>query len=164
MKKFFFLLSIIIFTLSTMAEGTPNVIVHKSNGGHWAWLNLYNDILYTPAEDESHPATLECTGSGFSSCRVPRFNAFASASLPEAISAQAENAIRDAINDLILQSEKFGAKGTMKGQTSKTIAVANPGTRGYKTYFIKAQWDYAPNGEGVMYIYVTQSDLLNNKR
>lgn len=164
MKKIFLLLSMITMIFATMARDTPYVVVHKSNGGHWAWLNLYNDILYTPSNGEGQPATLDCTGAGYSSCRVPRFNAYACTSIPEVLSAQAQNAIADAINMLIKESEELGARGTYSGQKSKTIAVSNTASRGYDTYFVKAVWNYGSDGEGTMYIYVNQSDLLNARR
>ena len=59
MKKLLFLLSACLIGFSVYAEGDkPIVIIHKTNGGYWAWLNLYNDILYTPSLDENTPATL----------------------------------------------------------------------------------------------------------
>lgn len=164
MKKIFLLLSMITMFFATMAKETPYVIVHKSNGGFWAWLNLYNDILYTPSADETQPATLECTGAGFSFCRVPRADVFATNSLNQMLSYAEQNAIADAINNLIEESENMGSRGIMSGQKSRTVAITNSSNaKGCQTYFVKGVWEYSNSGEGTMRIYVNKSNLLSGR-
>ncbi|MCQ2283626.1 MAG: hypothetical protein MJZ57_01850 [Bacteroidales bacterium] len=163
MKKLFLLLSMISIVLGTMAEGQPNVIVHKSNGGFWAWLNLYNEITYTTSDVEGVPAQLNCFGSGFSACRLPRFSTYPSTAIPEVLSENAEIAITNAINELIAESELDGSKGVYSGRRSKTVAVARTSRKGFDTYFVNATWNYTKDGEGTMNIYVSQSNILNTK-
>lgn len=166
MKKLLLILSVCLMGLSVYAEGDkPIVIIHKSNGGYWAWLNLYNDIMYIPSEDGIQPAMLECTGAGFSACRVPRQNSFMVVNNPgHQNGINFDSMITDAINEIIAKSEENGTRGSLQGTASKQIAVRN-NTRGggFKTYVVKGVWKYNAYGEGTMNIYLERSDVLNHR-
>lgn len=152
MKKLLLLLGLCTITFGLWAKDKPYVVVHKSNGGYWAWLNLYNDITYTPSTDENVPATLECIGSGWSFCRVPRvsMNDFTAISGGGGRTDGNQTAIIDAINKIIEESEALGKKGNLKGTTSKTIATSNG-----RVYFVKGTWSYNSYGEGDITFYVS---------
>lgn len=168
MKKLFLILGLVTISFAVWAEGDlPTIIIHKSNGGVQAWFNHYNDVLYTPG-DENTPARLDCTGAGNSSCRVPRNNA---ATL-FAVSPASHNGtslnpnlmplFADAVNEIIETSERSVAAGNLQGSQSKSIAVRNNST-GLDTYFVKGQWSYGRNGNGTLHIYINQSDLLRRR-
>ena len=165
MKKLLLILSVCLMGLSVYAEGDrPIVIIHKSNGGYWAWLNLYNDILYTPSEDGIQPAMLECTGAGWSACRVPRQNTFMVVNnTGQQNNLNFGNMISDAINEIIAKSEENGQRGALQGSTCKKIAVRNATRGGFDTYFIHGAWRYNAYGEGYLNIYINQSNILNHR-
>ncbi len=165
MKKLLLILSVCLMGLSVYAEGDkPIVIIHKSNGGYWAWLNLYNDIMYVPSEDGVQPAMLECTGAGFSACRVPRQNSFMVVNNPgHQNGINFDSMITDAINEIIAKSEENGQRGSLQGSTTKKVAVRNATRGGFDTYFIQGAWKYNAYGEGYLKIYLNRSDLLNNR-
>ncbi len=72
MKKIFLFIGLTVMTFGAFAEKVPSVIVNKGNGGWTALLNLYNYVTFTPAElSASGVGQLDCTGSGFTACRVP---------------------------------------------------------------------------------------------
>lgn len=165
MKKIFLLLGLSMLTICTWAKEVPSVIVHKANGAYWAWLNLYNEILYTPAGEDGTPARLDCTGSGFSACRVPNVNNL------NYSTTQADNrrktpttaeqqAFANAINEILAYSEQMGEQGHRAGSTSKTVAIPS-GTRGLnKVFHIKATWNYNQRGEGDISIYITENNTI----
>ena len=169
MKKFIFLLCMGLLVVGFNAKAAkPDIIVHKSNGGYWAWLNLYNDIKYTPS-DENSPAMLECMGAGYSRCRVPNVGAYmdntgvhfggAGSNVNYGVSSK----FAEAVNEIIQYSEEQGAKGYYSGSKSHIIAVVNTKTRSLgstNTYFVKGSWQYNKYGEGYLYIYITKSDIL----
>ena len=167
MKKLLLIATVCMLSLSLYAENEkPFVIIHKSNGGWWAWLNLYNEIVYTPSVDEFTPAMLDCTGAGFSACRVPKQNLFSTnnpyARIPSGIDLSP--LICDAINEIIAKSEETGARGIRQGSASKQIAVRNNSRGGsLDTYVVKGVWSYNAYGEGTMKIYLDKSDLLNHR-
>lgn len=164
MKKLLFLLSVCLIGFSVYAEGDkPIVIIHKTNGGYWAWLNLYNDILYTPSMEENTPATLDCSGAGWSACRVPRQNTYTmncAGQVPSAIAPL----ISDAINEILAKSEERGSRGSLRGSASKTIALRGNSNNGYDTYVVQGEWKYNAYGEGTVMIYLTRSDILQYRR
>ena len=166
MKRFLLIATVCLMGFSLYATGDkPIVIIHKSNGGWWAWLNLYNEILYTPSLDEETPATLDCMGAGFSSCRVPRQNSFMLNNIGgSSTGVDISPLVCDAINEIIAKSEENGTRGSLQGTASKQIAVRN-NTRGggFKTYVVKGVWKYNAYGEGVMNIYLERSDVLNHR-
>ena len=153
MKRLFLLFGALFIACSVWAVGElPTIIIHKSDGGPWAFLNLYNDILYTPSADQSQPARLDCMGPGYSSCRVPRGNAFAIS--PSTLNNPTLNPVFvDAINQIIEVSERESSNGCMRGSQSKKIAVN--GNRGMETYAVKGTWQCDSRGGCTMYIYVT---------
>jgi len=154
MKRVLLLFGALFLACSVWATGDlPTIIIHKSNGGPWAFLNLYNDILYTPAQDEEHPATLDCTGAGYSSCRVPRNNALSLYSQGVTGNSDLSPMFVDAINQIIEVSERETSNGCMRGTQSKKIAVN--GNRGMDTYAVKGTWQCDSRGGCTMYIYVT---------
>ena len=165
MKKLLLIASVCLMGLSLYAENDkPLVIIHKSNGGYWAWLNLYNDILYTPALDEETPATLDCTGAGWSACRVPRQNTYTMNSLNRVPNGlDISPLVNDAINEIIEISEDH-TRGTQRGSISKKIAVQdNTRGGGMVTYIVQGVWSYNAYGEGTLKIYLHNSDILNHR-
>ena len=164
MKKLLLILSVCLMGVSLYAEGDqPLVIVHKSNGGYWAWLNLYNDIMYVPSEDGIQPAMLECSGAGFSSCRVPRQTILHANYPTHPNNVDLNGMITDAINEIIAKSEENGQRGVLQGSNCKKIAVRNCTRGGMDTYFIQGAWKYNSRGEGYIKIYISQSDILNHR-
>lgn len=164
MKKLLFILSVCSIGFGAYAEGDkPIVIIHKTNGGYWAWLNLYNDILYTPSLDELTPATLDCSGAGWSACRVPRQSTY-TMNCAGLQGSSISPMIADAINEIIAKSEERGSRGTLHGSASKTIATRGSSGNGYDTYVVQGEWKYNTYGEGEIKIYLTQSDLLRYRR
>ena len=157
MKRIFLLFGALFLACSVWAKGDlPTIIIHKSDGGPWAFLNLYNDILYTPAQDDTHPATLDCTGSGYSACRVPRNNALSYAT-SQIFTPTLNPIFIDAINQIIEASEQSASRGAMHGTQSKKIAVN--GNRGIETYAVKGTWDYNSRNGCTMYVYITPLNL-----
>lgn len=157
MKRIFLLFGALFLACSVWAKGDlPTIIIHKSDGGPWAFLNLYNDILYTPSQDETHPATLDCTGSGYSACRVPRNSALSFTTSP-VVNPALSPVFTDAINQIIEASEQQASRGSMRGTQSKKIAVT--GSRGTDTYAITGTWEYNTRGGCTMYIYITRITL-----
>lgn len=166
MKKIFLLLGMVSLVFGLMAKEVPNVIVHKSDGGHQAVLNLYNDIKYTPSTTEGVPATLDCSGKGWSYCRVPVNALGITANTSINTSARREGttaetkAFVDAINSIIENSEKLLESGTLSGSQSITVAIpSNSRTSKYTTYYVKGQWSYNKEGNGVLKFFITQSPL-----
>ncbi|MBQ6070409.1 MAG: hypothetical protein IKQ75_00530 [Bacteroidales bacterium] len=158
MKRVLLLFGAMFLACSVWATGElPTIIIHKSNGGPWAFLNLYNDILYTPAQDEEHPATLDCTGSGYSSCRVPRNNALSLCSQGAIGNPNLSPMFADVINQIIEISEREASNGCTRGSQSKKIAIQ--AGRGTETYAVKGSWQYDSRGGCTMYIYVTPLSL-----
>lgn len=159
MKKLFLLLSICAISFTMMASNVTSIIVTKSHGGLTAIFNLYNSIVYTPAQS-NNMATLNCYGSGFSFCRVPT-TTLAPTNNGTAIDANTYAQIIHAINDLIEMSETEANNGVLNGQQSKKIAVQSTTHRGFDTYCIKGVWNYQANGDGTMRFTVSTTDILN---
>lgn len=167
MKKIFLLIGLSILTMSLWAEGQPSVIIHKSNGGEWAWLNLYNDILYTPSLEPGAPAHLDCTGRGFSLCRVPRDNSLqANATSPAARQTEMTEAdqvaLADAINAIIEASENALQNGRTSGTLSRTIVTPTQVRGINKTFCVRGTWSQTERngGECTIYIYITEASSL----
>lgn len=167
MKKIFLLIGLSILTCSLWAEGLPSIIIHKTNGGEWAWLNLYNDIYYTPSTEPGVPARLDCTGRGYSACRVPRDNNIQVANVlhpnefTETTAAE-QLAICNAINKIIEASETELVKGRNTGSTSQTIVVPTAVRGINKTFCVKGQWAPTPrtDGETTLYVYINAVPTL----
>ncbi len=166
MKKLLLLATVCLMGFGLYAESEqPIVIIHKSNGGWWAWLNLYNEIVYTPQLDELTPATLDCMGAGFSSCRVPRQNTYMLSDLGgSSCNINISPLINDAINEIIAKSEDYGTRGTLRGTASKKIAVrSNNRDGGMETFVVKGSWSYNAYGEGTMKISILKLDVLDHR-
>lgn len=161
MKKLFLFIGMIAFSFSLWATGElPTIIIEKKNGGEWAWLNLYNVITYTPASEDNPIARLDCSGAGFSSCRIPRANIYVPGNATINSNPSLGAMFADAINQIIEASEKNVENGIVQGSQSKKIAVTNKRSTGFDTYFVKGNWNYNAKGDGVMTITLTQSNLL----
>ncbi len=166
MKKLLLLVSICLIGISaSFAEDDPAIIVRKYNGGWWAWLNLYNRVEYTPSTDGG-PAILECSGKGFSFCRVPSasFNYVLGSTNNGTVNMtpQVNARLIDAVNQLIEQSENRGSKGVTNGTASTKIAVQGSSKK-VDTYVVKAKWSYNQYGEGTVNIYIDKLNLLQRQ-
>lgn len=163
MKKLFLLLSICTTAFGLMAKEVPYVIIHKSNGGYQAFLNLYNEIIYTPSAEENVPANLECFGKGWSFCRVPR-NSFgtsaAISSIPNANDPAVQSGIISAVNQIIEYSENVAQKGTISGSKSVTFSPITS-CKATAAYFVKGVWSYNKFGEGTLSVYVNYGNISN---
>lgn len=165
MKKLFVLFTLGLAFFSLTANATPrypDIIVNKHDGGWSALLNLYNDVVYTPSEGGDIAGTLDCSGLGYSACRVPRVNALG----PQLLTLQVPNSaieskLLDAVNDLIVTSEKAVEKGTLNGSSSKTISVTGATRNDTKTFCVKCEWHYNSNGDAVIYIYLNRTDIYS---
>lgn len=160
MKKIFLLAAVFCMVFSLYAREQPNVIVHKSNGGYLAWLNLYNDIDYTPSPDGIEPARLNCTGSGWSFCRVPHISmgSFQSSFTPNQNWTAVNKACVSAINEIIEFSEARSRAGNNQGSKSITLSVPTQ-NRGFNTtYVVKGEWRYNQYGEGDLYVFISVFD------
>jgi len=183
MKKFLLIIGLSIFSFSVFAEKVPAVIVNKTQGGLTAILNLYNYVIYTPASLTSTGcAQLDCSGSGFSACRVPNCS-----SMPVNTGISVVNiddagillSFKNAINDVILQYETaleqynqaISTSGLPKGVSlptvyTKTIAMAgSSGTFGKKskvdTYVIRGVVTANTSNSSTMKIYIEKVDFNN---
>ncbi len=162
MKKLLLVVSVCLVGFNLYAGGgRPFLIIHKSNGGWWAWLNLYNEITYTPSLSDSEPARLECSGAGFSACRVS--NQILSGAVNPGASLAVGNLLPDAINCLIEKSEESGQRGVLQGADCKKVAVRNATRGGFDTYFVQGTWSYNAYGEGTITIYLNTSDILDRR-
>jgi len=157
MKKIFLLMSALVMAFSLSAKKLPNVIVHKSNGGWLAWLNLYDEINYTPGSDESAPATLDCSGAGWSFCRVPyvSLGELRSISNTNVNTMAANNAFCNAINQIIEYSENRSRDGLNQGSKSITVSIPSNSRSSNVTFAVKGEWQYNSYGEGTLKIYIT---------
>ena len=157
MKRLLIFVSLISMVLGMTAREYPDVIVRKHNGGFWAIFNLYNDIVYTPADGEGGLAELDCSGNGFSFCRVPMLATGGSGREDPAET----QAITNAINDLIEFSETRTPSETRLANNVHSVTVAIPasGNRGPRYLQLRAVWDYEPNGDCEMRI--TIQDVTN---
>ena len=162
MKRFFLFLATFAMVFSLSAKQQPFVIVHKSNGGYLAWLNLYNDITYTPSSDETVPATLDCSGAGWSFCRVPHVSMgeFRSISSTTANVVAANDAFANTINEIIAFSETQSRGGSTQGSKSITVAVPSNDRSGNAVFSVMGKWQYNSYGEGDLYIYITPVSSL----
>ena len=135
------------------ARQYPDVIVRKHNGGFWAIFNLYNDVVYTPADGEGGLAELDCSGNGFSFCRVPML-ATGGNSGREDVAEQ--RALTNAVNQILEFSENMTPEQTRLANNSYVVTVSLPATtnRGQLFYQVKGVWSYESNGDCVMRITI----------
>ena len=158
MKRFLIFVSLISLVMGMTAREYPNVIVRKHNGGFWAIFNLYNDIVYTPADGEGGFAELDCSGNGFSFCRVPML-ATGGGSGREDIAEQ--RAITNAVNEILEYSENLSPSQTLLANNSHVVTVSLPATtnRGPLYLQVKGVWSYETNGDCMMKISI--KDVTN---
>lgn len=178
MKKILFLIGLSILTFGAFAEKVPSVIVNKSQGGFTAIFNLYNYVSFSPGEVNSDGiGHLDCSGSGFSACRVPNCNAL-NINEGNSVSVETEssklNSLKLAINDVIQQYEtalENNAAAVAAGTPTKavpttytkTIATKGNGKGGKQkteTYVVKGVVKTTDNAS-MMTIYIEKTNLLS---
>ena len=179
MKKLLFIIGLSVMAFGAFAEKVPSVVVNKYNGGWTAILNLYNYVNYTPAEaSPTGIAQLDCSGSGFTACRVPNCTALDvnnGNSVIHITDAGKLTAFQQAINDVIVQYETAveqsivsHANNNEKGVSvpttyTKTIAIATgPGT-GYgkkkDTYVVRGVVKSSTANTSTLEIYIEKVEL-----
>lgn len=159
MKRFFLFIAAFAMAFSLSAKKQPFVIVHKSNGGYLAWLNLYDDINYTPSNDETVPATLDCSGAGWSFCRVPHVSMGEFRSINTTNASATNTAFTNAINEIIEYSETHSRGGVTQGSKSITVSIPSNNRSGNSFFAVKGEWQYNSYGEGDLYIYISPLPL-----
>lgn len=164
MRKLFIFVCLISMVLGMTAREYPEVIVRKHNGGFWAIFNLYNDIVYTPADGEGGLAELDCSGNGFSFCRVPMLATGNHSSREDLAESRA---ITNAVNEIINHSEQMTPEQTRlsNNRHSVTVAVPRTGNRSPLYLQVKGVWGYESNGDCVMKITIDDvTDVYNQTR
>lgn len=177
MKKILLFIGLSMFTFGAFAEKVPSVIVHKSQGGVTAILNLYNYVSYTPAElTPTGVGELDCSGSGFTACRVPNCGSVTvnEGNSTNIVSDQSElNAFLAGINDVISQYESAQNQNSSTGVNirsnipstySKKIAFSKT-TKGstrpkMETYVVKGVVTSSTNNSSIMKIYIEKVNIL----
>ena len=181
MKKILFLIGLSIITFGAFAGKVPTVVVNKSQGGFTAIFNLYNYVSYSPAEVNSDGiGHLDCSGNGFSACRVPSCNAL-NVNNGNSVFVETEssklNSFTLAINDVIQQYETalennaaavaagYPAKAIPTTYT-KTIATAAKGSgklvkKKTETYVVRGVVTASTANTSTMKIYIEKINLLN---
>ena len=181
MKKLLLFIGLTIFTFSAFAEKVPAVVVNKYNGGWTAILNLYNYVTYTPAElSATGIGQLDCSGGGFTACRVPNCTHLtvndggAATSISESSKV---NALQTAINNVIIQYEaaqEHSMDASVKPNASKgssipsvytkTIAFANNAggskTNQTETYVVRGVVTASDANSSTMKIYIEKVNIL----
>ena len=181
MKKILFLIGLSILSFGAFAEKVPSVIVNKSQGGFTAIFNLYNYVSYTPAEVSANGVGhLDCSGTGFSACRIPNCNAL-NVINGNTISVETEsgklNSFKLAINDVIQQYEtalENNAAAAAAGKPTKAIpttytkaiAFTSKGTsksskKKTETYVVRGIVKTSTTNTSTMTIYIEKTNLLN---
>ena len=150
-----------IVSQNTQADSIPNVIVHKSDdGGLRAHFYGYKEVTYTPSSELNGPANLDCSGTGWTYCRVPSSSFSFDTPTRNNTSNSTENkAIENAINKIIEYSETLLDRGTLSGSKTFVLAV---GSNEY--YSVKGNWEYNKHGEGDLYIYIKIGNNLSRTK
>lgn len=180
MKKILFIIGLSILTFGAFAEKVPSIIINKSQGGVTAIFNLYNYVSYTPAEVEPNGiGHLDCSGSGFSACRVPNCNAL-NVINGNAVSVEMDagmlNAFKVAINDVIQQYEtalENNAAAIASGKSpkavpmtySKTVAFASKNgcktsKKKSETYVVRGVVTASTTSSSTMKIYIEKTNIF----
>lgn len=179
MKKFFLIFGLSVFSLAAFAEGIPSVSVNKSQGGWTAILNMYNYVSYTPAESSPDGiAQLNCSGNGFSFCRIPNCTSITvsdGSEMKEINDISKVNTLVSAINNVIDQlaennaeTETNSARRTSTTQDVKTkkVAISNPSAKNRAkcdTYVVKGVSSNNRSADTqTVKIYIDKVDLLGN--
>ena len=180
MKKILFLIGLSILTFGAFAEKVPTVIVNKSQGGFTAIFNLYNYVSYTPAEVSANGVGhLDCSGTGFSACRIPNCNAL-NVNDDNSVFVVREsskiNAFVIAMNDVIQQYETAlennaaaiasGAPAKAIPMTyTKTLAFTNKGIGKHgktqtETFVVRGVVKNSSKNTSTMTIYIEKTNFL----
>ena len=180
MKKTLLLIGLSILTFGAFAEKVPSVIVNKSQGGFTAIFNLYNYVSYTPAEVSANGVGhLDCTGTGFSACRIPNCCAL-NVINGNSVSVETESgkllSFKNAINDVIQQYEtalENNASAIASGTAikavpttyTKTIAFATKGVgklekKKTETYVVRGVVTSSTSNASTMKIYIEKTNFL----
>lgn len=181
MKKFFLIIGLSVFSLATFAEGIPSVSVNKSQGGWTAILNMYNYVSYTPAESSPDGiAQLNCSGNGFSFCRIPNCTSISvndGSEMKEITDVSKVNTLISAVNSVIdrlaennsdTETEANTARRTSTSQYVKTkkVAFSNPSAKNRAkcdTYVVKGVSSNNRSADAqTVTIYIDKVDLLGN--
>ena len=181
MKKILFLIGLSFITFGAFAGKAPSVIVNKSQGGFTAIFNLYNYVSYSPAEVNSDGiGHLDCSGNGFSACRVPNCNAL-NVNNGNSVFVETEsgklNSFKMAINDVIQQYEtalENNAAAIASGSSAKaipttytkTLSIAAKGNGKFgkqktETYVVRGVVTAGKANTSTMKIYIEKTNLLN---
>ena len=178
MKKFLLLIGLSIFTFGAFAEKVPAVIVNKSQGGFTAIFNLYNYVSYTPAEVSANGVGhLDCSGTGFTACRLPNCNALnvnSGNSFAAETDASKLQSFKNAINDVIqqyetaLENNAAATHSTSKGVPTtytKTIAFSAKGSgkigkTKMETYVVRGVVTSSTASTSTMKIYIERVPVL----
>ena len=181
MKKTLLLIRLSILTFGAFAEKVPSVIVNKSQGGFTAIFNLYNYVSYTPAEVSANGVGhLDCTGTGFSACRIPNCNAL-NVNDGNTLSVVTESSklqsFKLAINDVIQQYEtalENNASAAVSGSSkavptvyTKTLAFPTKGigkTTGKvnpETYIVRGVVTSSTANSSTMKIYIEKISVFS---
>ncbi len=181
MKKILFLIGLSVLTFGAFAEKVPSVVVTKSQGGITAIFNLYNYVSYSPGEVNSDGiGHLDCSGSGFSACRVPNCNAL-NVNNGNTVSIETESgklySFKQAINDVIQQYEtalENNSAAVAAGKPAKAIPTTYTKTIAFltkssgklgkqktETYVVRGVVKNATANTSTMTIYIERTTLLN---
>ncbi len=183
MKKLLLIIGLSIFSFSVFAEKVPAVIVNKTQGGLTAILNLYNYVIYTPASaTASGYAQLDCSGSGFSACRVPNCSGMPVNTGNAVVYIDDDGTLlsfKNAINDVVMQYETaleqynqmVSTSGLPKGFSLPTVytkTIAMTGASGgfgkkskAETYVIRGVVTASTSNSSTMKIYIEKIDFNN---
>lgn len=181
MKKLVLFIGLTVLSFGAFADKVPAVVVNKSDGGWTAVLNLYNYVTYTPAElSPSGIGQLNCSGVGFTACRVPHCTQLAvnDGSGVTTVSEYGKvNALMEAINNVIIQyetaqeqcmdaTEKQNASkaATIPSVYTKTIAFPNSSgslkAKKTETYVVRGVVTASDANSSSMRIYIEKVNIL----
>lgn len=181
MKKILLFIGLSIFSFGAFAEKVPSVTVNKQQGGLTAIVNLYNYVSYTPAElSPTGFAQLNCSGSGFTACRVPNCASITVNTLngiSNVTEASKIQAFVTAINNVISQYEtalensistnQIGEKGAnVPTVYTKTLAFASSASgigkqKKTETYVVRGVVTANTGSSSTMKVYIEKVDFNN---
>ena len=181
MKKILFLIGLSVLTFGAFAEKVPSVVVNKSQGGVTAIFNLYNYVSYSPAEVSSDGVGhLDCSGSGFSACRVPNFcalNVINGTTVSVVTESSKLNSFKQAINEIIQQYEtelENYAAAVAAGSPAKAVpttytktiaftakSTCNASKKKTDTYVVRGVVTASTANTSTMKIYIEKTNLFN---
>lgn len=181
MKKLVLFIGLTVLSFGAFAEKVPAVVVNKYNGGWTAILNLYNYVTYTPAElSPTGIGQLDCSGGGFTACRVPNCAHLTvnDGGVATSVSESSKvNALMSAINNVIIQYEtaqEQSMDATGKPNASKATSVPSVYTKtiafpnnagGQKakkadTYVVRGVVTASSTNSSTMKVYIEKVNLF----